>query len=509
MIRAVVGARVSVVKGKEKTSHLTQREAGVRHADQLGWHVVGYFEDLDVSATVSPFDRPDLGPWLDDSTDGMAGQWDAMIFAKVDRAFRSIFDCVDVARWAEAHQKILVFTDDNITLDFREDVDSMATMMAKIFLMLAALFAEMELKRIKKRGKEAHAFLKPTTRWAGGQPPYGYMIVDAEDGKGKTLAPDPITSRIVRRMGALAIGGKSQLDIAKILTVEKAVTPARHYAPKNPLKERKRPISDIWNATSVGKILNSDACMGIKLTGPSVRERKPVRDKSGLPIVIAEPLFSKEEWARLKSSLAKRAKTRERSADGTAPLLGIVHCGKCEGRLYRVRNVTQKKTYEYYRCVPKKGVDACADTTFDAANLMTYVEDMATHYLGRVPVVRRVYVPGEDHTAELDQVVKAMAGVRRERDEGLYDYPGGEEEYKERLGNLAATRRRLMELPHRQAEWVHELTGETYADAWGRLTESEDRRQLLLDSGIKIYVKRGRIKTYVPEDLKQRLAKIR
>ena len=382
MIRAVVGARVSVVKGKEKTSHLTQREAGVRHADQQGMEVVGFFEDLDVSATVSPFDRPDLGPWLDDSAPGMADQWDAMIFAKVDRAFRSIFDCVDVARWAETHQKILVFTDDNITLDFREDVDSMATMMAKIFLMLAALFAEMELKRIKKRGKEAHAFLKHTTRWPGGQPPYGYMIVDAEDGKGKTLTPDPVTSKIVRRMGALAIEGKSQLDIAKILTREKAVTPSRYYAPKNPLKERKRPIGDIWNPTSIGKILNSEACMGIKLTGRSVKDRTPIRDKSGLPIVIAEPLFTKEEWASLKASLAKRAQTRERSAEGTAPLLGIVHCGQCQGRLYRVRNVNPKKTYEYYRCVPKKGVSACTDATFTAAELMTYVEDMAIHYLG-------------------------------------------------------------------------------------------------------------------------------
>jgi len=101
-----------------------------------------------------------------------------------------------------------------------------------------------------------------------------------------------------------------------------------------------------------------------------------------------------------------------------------------------------------------------------------------------------------------------MAGVRREHDEGLYDYPGGEDEYKERLGNLAATRKRLLELPHRQAEWVQELTGETFADAWRRLTKSEDRRHLLLDSGIKVYVRRGRIETFVPEDLKERLAKV-
>ncbi len=517
MIRAVVGARVSVVKGNEKTSHLTQREAGVRHAEQRDMEVVGFFEDLDVSATVAPFDRPDLGPWLDDSADGMADAWDAMIFAKVDRAFRSIFDCVDVARWAEAHKKILIFTDDNITLDFRSEADSMATMMAKIFLMLAALFAEMELKRIKNRAKDAHAYLRRTPRWPGGQPPFGYMIVDAPDGQGKSLAPDPVTSKIVRRMGALATAGKSQLEIAKILTAEKAVTPARYYAPQNPAKPRRRAISDVWNPSSVGKILNSDACMGIKLTGPSVRERKPLRDRAGLPIVVAEPLFTAEEWAALKLSLAKRAKTMERSAEGTAPLLGIVHCGQCQSRLYRVVNKSAKKVYEYYRCTPKKRLDengveirveACSDATFRGADLSAYVEQMATHYLGKVSVVRKVYVPGEDHSMELEQVVRAMAGVREEYDEGLYDYPDGEEEYRERIGNLASTRKRLMELPQRKAEWVTEETGETYADAWTNAPDSEVRRQLLLDSGIRVNAWQGRIEAFIPEDLRSRLAQM-
>ncbi|MFJ9842611.1 hypothetical protein ACIRYZ_19435 [Kitasatospora sp. NPDC101155] len=51
----------------------------------------------------------------------------------------------------------------------------------------------MELKRIKARVSAAHKHLRKTDRWAGGQPPYGYRIVDRAGG-GRTLEPDPVTS---------------------------------------------------------------------------------------------------------------------------------------------------------------------------------------------------------------------------------------------------------------------------------------------------------------------------
>ncbi|MFI9787485.1 hypothetical protein ACIHEI_28865 [Kitasatospora sp. NPDC051984] len=46
--------------------------------------LVGSFEDLDASAEITPWKRPGPGPWLTDRQ----GEWDAMVWAKVDRAFR-------------------------------------------------------------------------------------------------------------------------------------------------------------------------------------------------------------------------------------------------------------------------------------------------------------------------------------------------------------------------------------------------------------------------------------
>ncbi|WP_344626102.1 recombinase family protein [Kitasatospora arboriphila] len=196
-----------------KVSHLVQAESATRHALSKEWEVVGSFEDLDVSAEITPWKQPDLGPWLTERQ----GERDALVWAKVDRAFRSAKDCADVAHWAEENHKVLVFTDDGITLDYRKGRESsFGNELAKVFLMLASIFAEMELKRIKAMVTAAHKHLRKTDRWAGGQPPYGYRIVDRPGG-GRTLEPDPVTSEAVRYMGKLLLEGQSQWMIATAL----------------------------------------------------------------------------------------------------------------------------------------------------------------------------------------------------------------------------------------------------------------------------------------------------
>jgi site-specific DNA recombinase len=143
-VRAIVGARVSSVQGNEKTSHITQRSKGDAYAESQDWTVVGAFQDLDVSAIkLSPWERPDLKEWLTDR----AEDWDALIFAKTDRVFRSAADCVKLAEWCREHSKILVLVDDGIRLDYYnpEDAkDAFAGAMSKVFLILASVFAEIE-----------------------------------------------------------------------------------------------------------------------------------------------------------------------------------------------------------------------------------------------------------------------------------------------------------------------------------------------------------------------------
>src|SRR5690606_23515030 len=153
-LRAVVGARVSVLHGAQKDSHIAQHDIGVRWAEENGAAVVGTFQDLDVSATVSPMNRPDVGQWFQvDRKD----TWDVMVFSKVDRAFRSIADSVDLARWFKAEHKMLVFAEDGLKLDYRPGTasGSFEGMMAELFIFLGAFFGQLELNRFRTRAENA------------------------------------------------------------------------------------------------------------------------------------------------------------------------------------------------------------------------------------------------------------------------------------------------------------------------------------------------------------------
>lgn len=496
VIRAVVGARVSDYNDPRQVSPELQREAGERYAKHHDWEIVGYFEDLDVSASIAPWDRPDLGPWLDDR----AAEWDAMIFAKVDRAFRSVKDCADVAHWAEQHRKVLVFTDDGIVLNFRDEDAGFASMMAKAFLMLASLFAEMELKRIRTRIKDAQTLIRTTTRWSGGHPPYGYRAIDHPEG-GRTLAIDPESAEVVRLMARMLLESKSLWEVADALNADGVPTPTNYRVLKGAKSRRKTVLKGTWTQAQVGQILRNQSCMGLKMMGRGAHKRV-IRGDNGLPIQIADPLFTGEEWGALQAAIDKRTATRERSGRA-APLLGIVYCGTCRQRLYRTTRNAGGKTYTYYRCVKTADKPRCPGHSFSAEELTSGLDKIMFEELDDIPVIRKIFVPGEDHTRELDQVRKAMVGIREERDMGAYEYPGGDDEYRERLTALVAQRRILEALPQREDEWREEPTGETVAGLYAR-SLVEDRRRLLLSVGVRVYCKPGEPRVlYVPHRVRE------
>ncbi len=64
-VRAIVGARVSHVRGEEKTPQFSQRSKAEAYAESQNWTVVGAFDDLDISAIkLSPWQRSDPEVWL-------------------------------------------------------------------------------------------------------------------------------------------------------------------------------------------------------------------------------------------------------------------------------------------------------------------------------------------------------------------------------------------------------------------------------------------------------------
>ncbi len=496
-LRVVVGARVSVLKGDEKVSHIAQHEAGMRWAKAHDAEVVGTFEDLDVSATVSPFDRPDLGPWL---TDEKSYEWDAIIWAKIDRAFRDPKDSVAVATWAEKRKKVLVFADDGLILDFRDDADMMARMMGEAFLLMGSLFGKWELKRFQGRAISAHSVLKHTDRWAGGVPPEGYKTAPHPSGKGRTLVQDPERQKMLHEVAKLLIVEKQSINgVAKWLQ-EKGYEPTRDY--HRPAGKKR---GDKWSAQQVIGMMTSLNTQGIKMTGAGKNSR-PVLDDEGKMIQIAPPTFDNATWEQIQNAIAERRYGPKKRVNGASPLHGVVFCGKCGAKANHRITRRSYGTYRYYNC--GNPLNGCTGLTAKAEDIETLVEETFLWECGCVKELKRQFVPGEDHTAELERVNQIINALREDREMGLIVGEADEERYRTQMRSLLDQRTALEQMPQRKAGWITVEGEETYADLWAR-SSTEERRRLLVDAGVKVHLRgKNNWEVYVPEDIKNKLAGI-
>jgi DNA invertase Pin-like site-specific DNA recombinase len=481
-LRALVGARVSVVQGPQKVSHIAQQETGAKWVTERGHKIVGTIHDLGVSASVSPFDRPDLGPWL---TDEKSGDWDVLVFSKLDRLFRSTRDCVQFAEWAEQHSKVLVFAEDGMTLNYRDKgtPGSIESMMAELFVYLGSFFAQLELNRFKTRALDGHRVLRQTDRWASGVPPLGFRVVPHPSGKGKGLDTDPEGKELLTGMAARLLDGWSFIRIAAWLNDSGALTNMDRARVAKGREAKGRP----WTVSTVIEALTSPRTQGLKM-----HHKETVLDGDGEPIRLGPPTFDPDTWQQIQEA-AQLRQINQRTPTGSAnPMLGIGVCGKCGASLAQQFTRRNGNEWRYYRCgrtpVNCKGVFVKADVA-DAI-----LEEIFVEHWGNSKVVRRVFVPGEDHSHELEDVNATIARLRREQDAGLVRTEEDERVWTQRMAAQLDRRDRLEAMPRRAAGWVTEETDQTYAEAWGE--EGRDRRKLLTEAGIRLELntKSARIK---------------
>lgn len=179
------------------TSPERQREHVDRWAHMHDAEVVGQTVDLGVSGSLSPFDRPDLGPWL---VDHPPEPWDVLVAWRLDRVARDALDTLLLLQWFEARGKRLVTVTDGL--------DSHGPY-AKPFITLAALFAEMSRTASLEMSADARAKLVSQGKWVGGNVAFGYRV-----GAGNRLEIDPAAAEIVRNLFALAAGGEQASRVA-------------------------------------------------------------------------------------------------------------------------------------------------------------------------------------------------------------------------------------------------------------------------------------------------------
>jgi putative DNA-invertase from lambdoid prophage Rac len=128
---------------------------------------------------------------------------DAVIAAKLDRAFRSALDALQVVR---------AFTEQGIGLHLLDVGGNIANGHGKLFMTIVAAFAEAESDRIKERIGEVKRDQRERGRFLGGKRPIGYRV--GPDGE---LVEDPQEQAALTQARELHAQGLSLRKISSAL----------------------------------------------------------------------------------------------------------------------------------------------------------------------------------------------------------------------------------------------------------------------------------------------------
>jgi DNA invertase Pin-like site-specific DNA recombinase len=152
-----------------------------------------------VSGSIPVAERPAAGPLFAKLTKG-----DVVIAPKLDRLFRSALDALRVVEELKTRGVRLHL------LDLGGDIAGNG--LSKLFLTIAAAFAEAERDRIRERIGQVKADQKARGRYLGGKVPFGFR-------RGETgeLVEVPAEQEAIREMVALRGQGKALRAIAEAM----------------------------------------------------------------------------------------------------------------------------------------------------------------------------------------------------------------------------------------------------------------------------------------------------
>lgn len=167
-----------------------------------GWTLDRAFVEEGVSGAKPLAERPEGERLLATLRPG-----DTLVAAKLDRVFRSALDALQMTEELRRRGVSLHL------IDLGGDVSGNG--LSKLFLTIAAAFAEAERDRIRERVQSTKADQRQRGRFLGGRRPFGYAV--GEDG---ALHEDPAEQAAIRKAKRLRKSGKSLRAIAETLRAD-------------------------------------------------------------------------------------------------------------------------------------------------------------------------------------------------------------------------------------------------------------------------------------------------
>lgn len=192
--------RVSTARqANEGESLEVQRRQIEGYAHMHGLKLDDIVVEESVSGSVPVIERPAAGALFGKLTKG-----DIVIAAKLDRLFRSALDALKVVEYLKARGVKLHL------LDLGGDISGNG--LSRLFLTIAAAFAEAERDRIRERVSQSKADQRARGRYLGGKVPFGYRVTSEGD-----LVPHREEQQAVVEINALRLQRKPLRAIAEAM----------------------------------------------------------------------------------------------------------------------------------------------------------------------------------------------------------------------------------------------------------------------------------------------------
>ena len=462
-MRAAIYARLSR-STEESTSIERQVKACLAFAEARGYDVV-LVSDVDVDVSGGQLSRTGLN-----EVRGRWGEFDVLVFFKLDRLSRSLLDFVSLLDEAR---------DNGVSLVSATEPLDMTSPIGEAMVKVLAIFAELERKTIAFRVTSAIAHLRSVGRVTGGPVPYGMKKAPNPAGAGHVLAVDEEQAVYALDMVDRFLTGESYRSICRGLNERGIPTPSGK--------------GKAWGPNTVRTILKNPA-----MWGAVVHRGQVVRGDDGMPILGAA-LISRETWDSVQTEMLRRGRPDERNGTLRQGLLSsLILCDHCGAKLGMNRG-GKKKRERVYTCPTKGHGGACVGVAVTASRVEEYVTARFLEKYGSWSMPLPVFFedPEEPSQApdELRAVESAMADLETDRYErGLFSGETGSSRFASMYQRLEARRDALIEETKSSrsssAEENFEILPTTMGEYW--TTASMEERRLLLRGLIgSVRVKKG------------------
>ena len=217
-------------------------------------------------------------------------------------------------------------------------------------------------------------------------PPYGYK--KAERNKNQ-LTPDEMTAPIVQRIFNAAANGDSSRKIAMDLNKDGVIPPLKYRVlyRDNFSEEGAARASDLWNYTTVKRILKNPVYLGHTMLGKSRKASVKSSKKISVPKEnwavtehTHEPLISEEIFQRAKDNMGKGTQNfRSYEHVRKSIFSGVAYCMLCGHALCSCGTVYkgEREKYWYLSCINKRKdiTNPCEGTRIKYADLLNLITD--------------------------------------------------------------------------------------------------------------------------------------